>query len=124
MGQFLKSQKPRQFSKERRKLRNPRKKLRQLASSSSSESRTSKRQRMTKSPRRQRKTTNLKSPAASTSPTETNLLRNLTAREISFRISKPGKPSSTHGSTCQARRSDYKLSNAVYPITALNLYGG
>merc|ERR1712176_1567686 len=62
--QFLKSQRPRQFSKERRKLRNPRKKPRRLASSSSLESRTSKRQRMTKSPRRQKKTTNLKSPAA------------------------------------------------------------
>merc|ERR1712157_578943 len=51
-------------------------KLRQLASSSFSESGTSKRQRTTKSPRRLRKTTNPKSPAVSTSPTETKPQRN------------------------------------------------
>merc|ERR1711971_761206 len=100
--QFLKSQRQRQFSKERRKLRSLRMKLRQLASSSSSESGTLKRQRMTKSPRRLRKTTNPKSPAVLTSPTETKPQRNLTARKTSFRISKHGKPSSTHGSTCPA----------------------
>merc|ERR1712187_281272 len=50
--------------------------------------------------------------------------RDKTAKKTSFRISKHGKPSSTHGSTCPARRSDYKLSNAVFSITALNLYGG
>merc|ERR1712187_133892 len=122
--QYLKSQKQRQFSKERRKLRSLRMKLRQLASSSYSESGTSKRQRTTKSPKRLRRTTNPKSPAVSTSPTETKLQRNLTARKTLFRISKHGKPSSTHGSTCPARRSDYKLSNAVCSITALNLYGG
>merc|ERR1712087_956133 len=80
--QFLKSQRQRQFSKERRKLRSLRMKLRQLASSSSSESGRSKRQRMTKSPRRLRKTTNPKSPAVLTSPTETKPQRNLTARNF------------------------------------------
>merc|ERR1712084_202690 len=95
--QFLKNQKPKQFSKERRKLRSLRMKLRLLALSSSSESRISKRRRVTKSLRRQRKTTNPKSPAVLTSPTETKPLRNSTARKTTFRIPKRGKPLSIHG---------------------------
>merc|ERR1712183_573034 len=51
------------------------------------------RRRVTKSPRRQRKTTNPKSPAVLTSPTETKPQRNSTARKTTFRISKHGKPS-------------------------------
>merc|ERR1712232_923116 len=68
--QFLKNQRPKQFSKERRIL---------------------------KSLRIQRKTTNPKSPAVLTSPTETKPLRNSTARKTTFRISKHGKPSSIQG---------------------------
>merc|ERR1712084_178440 len=95
--QFLKNQRPKQFSKERRILRSLKMKLRLLALSSSLESRISKRRRVTKSPRRQRKTINPKSPAALTSLTETKPLRNSTARRATFRILKRGKHSSIHG---------------------------
>merc|ERR1712232_1167164 len=93
----LPSQRQRQSSKARKRLKSPRKNPRQLALSNFSESRTSRRQRMTRSLRRLKRTTNPKSPAALTSPTETSHQRNLTARKTTFPISKHGKPSSTHG---------------------------
>lgn len=73
---ILEKPETRQFSKERRKWRSLRKKRRQPASSSSSESEISQKLRVTKSLRRLRKTANPKSLAVSTSPTETKPQRN------------------------------------------------
>merc|ERR1712241_849815 len=62
--QFLPSQRQRQSSKAKKRSKSPRRKPRQLALSNFSGSRTSRRQRMTRSLRIPKRTTNPKSPAA------------------------------------------------------------